>query len=181
MRRMRVGIYDHFGWAVAVTADDDHEVVDRRRLELVEEGVTPAPIHYDAAQHDDASLTALLATVRASVLRAAAIALDELPSGIESISLRTWPPDFPTDLATVRRSPWEARADAVMYRQLLAELAQRRGWEVHTYEAKTVEAQATALLGLRADPVLKDVRKRLGPPWSKDHRLALAATVLAAS
>ena len=41
-----MGIADHLGWAVAVTADDDHEVVDRRRIELVEAGVSPAPIHY---------------------------------------------------------------------------------------------------------------------------------------
>jgi hypothetical protein len=173
-----VGIFDHFGWAIAVTADDDHVVVDRRRLELVEPGVTPAPIHYDADRHDDASLTALLATVRASVLRASAAALDELPGPIESLSLRTWPPDFPTELAMVRRSPWEARADAVMYRQLLAELATERGWAVHTYEAKSVESEAAAALGSRAGQVL-DVRARLGAPWSKDHRLAFAATILA--
>jgi hypothetical protein len=178
---VRVGLFDHFGWAIAVTADDDHEVVDRRRLQLVEPGVTPAPIHYDAAQHDDAALTALLATVRASIRRAASAALDELPSGIESISLRTWPADFPTDLATVRTSPWEARADAVMYRQLLAELAEQRGWGVHTYEARSVESQAAVRLGQRADAVLKDVRARLGAPWTKDHQVALAATVLAAS
>jgi hypothetical protein len=177
---VRVGLFDHFGWAVAVTADDDHIVVDRRRLELVEPDVTPAPIHYDADEHDDAARTALLATVRASILRAGASALDELPSGIESISLRSWPAEFPTDLETLRRSPWEARADAVMYRQLLAELAQARGWEVHVYEAKSVEGEAAAILGHRADGLLHGARARLGPPWSKDHRVAFAATVLAA-
>ena len=40
--------------------------------------------------------------------------------------------------------------------------------------------RAARLLGDRADEVLHGPRKRLGPPWSKDHRLALAATVLAA-
>ncbi|HYF47363.1 MAG TPA: hypothetical protein VD926_14210, partial [Acidimicrobiales bacterium] len=106
---------------------------------------------------------------------------DQLPSPIESISLRTWPDDFPTDLATVRRSPWEARADAVMYRQVLAAVAEERGWAVHAYDAKTVEADAAALLGERADDVLVGPRRRLGAPWAKDHRVALAATVLASS
>jgi hypothetical protein len=32
MTALRVGIADHFGWAVAVTASADHEVVDRRRI-----------------------------------------------------------------------------------------------------------------------------------------------------
>jgi hypothetical protein len=41
-----VGIADHLGWAVAVTASSDYEVVDRRRIELVEAGMTAAPIHY---------------------------------------------------------------------------------------------------------------------------------------
>ena len=32
---LHVGIYDHVGWAVAVTAWGDHNVVDRRRIALV--------------------------------------------------------------------------------------------------------------------------------------------------
>jgi hypothetical protein len=90
---VRVGIADHLGWAVAVAAAADHGVVDRRRIELVEPGVSAAPIHY--------------------------------------------------------------------------------------YVAKRVEAQAAELLGERADEVLRGPRTTLGPPWTKDHRMALAATVVA--
>jgi len=46
---LRLGISDHFGWAIAVTANADGEVVDRRRIELVEPGRTQAPVHDDAA------------------------------------------------------------------------------------------------------------------------------------
>ena len=56
---MRLGIADHFGWAVAVTASADHLVVDRRRMELVEPGVTAAPIHYDSGRLDVAATTEL--------------------------------------------------------------------------------------------------------------------------
>lgn len=52
---MRVGIADHLGWAVAVTASEDHEVLDRRRIELVEPGLTAAPIHYESARLDVAA------------------------------------------------------------------------------------------------------------------------------
>ena len=96
-----------------------------------------------------------------------------------SISLRVWPPDFPTDIAVQLRSPWEARADAVMYRQVLAEVATARGWTVHLYEAKHVADQAADLLGDRAATVLDGARVRLGPPWTKDHRTALAAVLVA--
>lgn len=65
-----------------------------------------------------------------------------------------------------------------MYLQVLAQQANDRGWEVHRYEAKDVEAEATAILGERAHDVLRGPRARLGPPWTKDHRMALAATVL---
>ncbi|MBV9953239.1 MAG: hypothetical protein JO291_14895 [Acidimicrobiia bacterium] len=180
---MRLGIADHFGWAVAVTASDDHEVVDRRRLELVEPGVTPAPMHYDSKQLSVAATAKLVDEVRASVARATAAALDDLaatlPEPIVSISLRVWPTDFPEDIAVQRQVPYESRADAIMYRQVLAQAAEERGWAVHLYRAKDVEAQAVAQLGARADDVLHGPRTRLGPPWTKDHRTALAATICA--
>jgi hypothetical protein len=171
---VRLGIADHLGWAVAVTANADHEVVDRRRIELVEAGMTPAPIHYES--HPTA---ALVAQVRASVVRASSAALDALPEPIESISLRAWPLDFPDDIAILRRAPYEARADAIMYRQELAELAHARGWDVHFYDAKAVEGQAARILAERADEVLHGPRATLGPPWTKDHRVALAAAIIA--
>jgi hypothetical protein len=180
---VRVGVADHLGWAVVVTADADHSVVDRRRIELVEPGVSAAPIHYDRGRLDVAATAALVAAVRASVLRACSAALDDLagalPATVLSISLRSWPADFPDDIAVQRRAPYQARADAIMYRQLLAELAGARGWEVHCYDARRVEAQAADLLGERAEEVLRGPRATLGPPWTKDHRAALAATVVA--
>ena len=180
---VRLGIADHFGWAVAVAASADHEVVDRRRIELVEPGVTPAPIHYDSGKLDVAATTALVAEVRASVVRATSAALDELaaalPEPVVSLSLRAWPPDFPADIAVQRRVPYESRADAVMYRQILSELAHARGWQVHLYLAKDVLGQAATLLAERAEEVLDGPRDRLGPPWAKDHRVALAAAIVA--
>ena len=126
-----------------MTASADHEVVDRRRIELVEPGLSAAPIHYESARLDVTATAALVAEVRASVVRAASAALDELaaalPAPVVSISLRTWPLDFPDDIAVQRRVPYEARADAV----------------------------------------LEGPRAALGPQWTKDHRVALAATVVA--
>ena len=180
---MRVAIADHLGWAIAVTASADHEVVDRRRIELVEPGVSPAPIHYVSRRLDVAGTAELVEKVRASVVRAASAALDELatelPAPVRSISLRTWPLDFPDDIIVQRRPPYESRADSVMYCQVLAECAHVRGWAVHLFDAKGVEAQAARILGARAGDVLHRPRATLGPPWTKDHRIALAATIVA--
>jgi len=189
---MRIGIAHHFGWAVAVAAATDSRVVDRRRIELIDPGLPAAPIHHGGGPHllhrsggplDDNELTVLVAQVRASVVRTASAALDELgaalPEPITAMAIRAWPADFPTDIALQRRVPYESRADSVMYCQVLADLAQNRGWEVRTYIAKTVEDEAARMLGDRADEVLRGPRTTLGPPWSKDHRMALAATIVA--
>jgi hypothetical protein len=180
---VRLGIADHLGWAIAVAASGDHEVVDRRRIELIEPGVSSAPIHYESWRLDVATTGALVAKVRASVGRASSAALDQiaaaLPAPVRSISLRAWPLDFPDDIAVQRRAPYEARADAIMYRQELAELAHARDWDVHVYDAKAVVDQAIRILGARADEILHGPRTALGPPWTKDHRIALAATIVA--
>jgi len=166
-----------------VTASADHTVVDRRRIELVEPGVIEAPVEHGMAGLSDAAAARLLTEVREAVARATSSSLDTLAASlagpIRSVSLRAWPPEFPEEISVLRRAPHQARADSVMYCQVLADCAQERGWEVHLYEAKEVEAQAARLLGGRSDSVLHGPRALLGPPWTKDHRMALAATVLA--
>ena len=57
-------------------------------------------------------------------------------------------------------------------------LARERGWVVHCYSSKDVEEAAARILGERAGEVLYGPRATLGPPWSKDHRMALAATIV---
>ncbi len=189
---MRIGIAHHLGWAVVVSAADDHGVVDRRRIELVEPGLPEAPVHHVGGPHamhqqaeplGDDELAALVSRVRASAVRGAASAFDELAGEltepVQSMSLRAWSSDFPVDIATLREVPYESQADSVMYRQVLADLARERGWAVHLFDAKTVEADAGRVLGDRADEALHGPRRTLGPPWTKDHRMALAATILA--
>ncbi len=191
---MHLGIAHHLGWAVAVLATGDHQVVERRRIELLEPGFPSAPVHHAAGPHpkggpapllDDRALRALVEQVRASSTRAATASLDALcatvAQPIRTISLRAWPADFPDHIAVLRRAPFESRADSVMYRQVLTELAQERAWVVRHFDATTVETEAVAILGDRTADVLHAARTRLGPPWTKDHRLAFAATILAAS
>ena len=189
---VHLGVAHHLGWAIAVIATAEFRVVDRRRVELIEPGLPVAPVHHEGGAHemhrtgpllDDKTLAELTATVRASVLRACSAALDELQDVVDepilSISVRDWPADFPVEVAEQRRAPYESRADSIMYCQVLAELGAERGWAVYRFDAKTVEIEAANHLGSRADEVLRGPRAELGPPWAKDHRLALAAIVLA--
>lgn len=141
-------------------------------------------MHRTGPPLDDAALAALVADVRASVVRTTRASLAALAGDvgerIVSISVRAWPADFPQDVAVQRRVPYESRADSVMYCEILAEVAREVGWDVHLYDAKHVEQEAGRRLGGRAEEVLHGPRAALGPPWSKDHRVALAATVIAA-
>ncbi len=194
MAGMRVGVAHHLGWAVWVTATNDHVVADRRRVELVDDELPAAPIHHRGGAHemhasngtlDDEELEALVAEVRSTVRRLTAAALDELvwsvEGSIESISLRDWPSDFPDEIETQRKPPYESQADSIMYREILAELAIERGWSVHRFNAAQIETQAAAILGERTEEVLHGPRANLGPPWNKDHRIALAATIVASA
>jgi hypothetical protein len=180
---VRLGIAHHLGWAVAVTASTDHQVVDRRRIELIEPGMPTAPIEHETELLSDNAAASMVAEARSSALRATSASLTQLAASladpIVSMSLRAWPLDFPDDIAVQRRPPHGSRADSVMYSQVLAECAHLRGWQVHLFDAKDVEAQAARILGNRADDVLHGQRATLGPPWTKDHRIALAATIIA--
>lgn len=190
---MRVGIAHHLGWAVAVTASADHVVLDRRRIELLGPDQPAAPIHHLGGAHamhassdallDDDALADLVAQVRRSAARVTAECLNalehDLPGPVTSLSVRSWPGDFPTGISALRRVPYESRADSVMYCQVLAEAAAARGWRVHLYDARKVEQEAAHVLGARAQELLHGPRSLLGAPWTKDHRMALAATVVA--
>jgi hypothetical protein len=157
---VRIGIAHHYGWAVAVSVSPDFQVVDRRRIELIEPELPVAPIHHEGGTHemhgsgeplDDEGLAALVAKVRTSVMKTTAMSMDELvsvlPAPITALAIRGWQSDFPEDVATQRRPPYESRADSVMYCQVLAEVAAHRGWDIYTYDAKNVEVIRTGLFG----------------------------------
>ncbi|MCB0970940.1 MAG: hypothetical protein KDB21_14340 [Acidimicrobiales bacterium] len=188
---MHIGVAHHLGWAVVVAASGGGEVVDRRRIKLIDDDLPAAPIHHRGGAHpmhddgdplDDAALSELAASVRASATENVDRSFDalaaDLEAPIESISLRDWPDDFPSDIAVLRRAPFESQADSVMYRQVMADAAAGRGWRVHRFDAKRVEADAIGLVG-DADTLVAP-RSNLGAPWNADHRVAFAATIVAA-
>lgn len=188
---MHVGVAHHLGWAVLVTANDEFEVVDRRRVDLVDDGLPAAPIHHCGGAHpmhgsgdplDDADLRSLVREVRASATQLTSAAFDALVDEvgpIQSISVRNWPGDFPTSIASQRRVPYESRADSIMYREVVADVARGFGWVVHRFDASSVEAEAAKIVGRRAEALLYGPRDVLGAPWNKDHRTALAAIIVA--
>jgi hypothetical protein len=180
-----VGVSDHGGWAVLVTAAGDGRVIDRRRVDLVEAGLPALPHHHDAQGLSVAEGVALVERVArsADVCATAALAAlaAEVPVTITSIALRACPP-LPATVAERLANVWARnRADWVMYRDALARAAGARGWAVHWYDARRVAAAAARVLGVKSiDGLLAKTGAALGPPWQKDHKLAMAAAIAAA-
>lgn len=180
-----VGVSDHGGWAVLVTATAEGKLLDRRRVELVDANLPKIPHHSEGQNLPLADAVALVERVQTSAARQAKLVLDalaaELPRPIAGIALRQCPPLPPTIAERIQNYRASNVADWVMYRQALAAAAEARDWTVHWYDAKKVFNAASEALGLKdLEAHFLQVRKTIGPPWDKDHKLAMAAALAAA-
>ena len=179
-----IGVSDHGGWAVLVTVAGDGTLLDRRRVDLVEEELPKLPHHHDAQTLPLDEAEALIERVRASADRHATLVFDaverDVSSRIRGVALRERQQLPPT--VAERLSDYRAQnvADWVMYRTALAGAAEARGWRVHWYDAKTVlEAARDVWPGDDLDAHLLQIRKATGPPWRKEHQVAMAAAIVA--
>jgi hypothetical protein len=181
-----IGVSDHGGWAILVTVGPDGTLRDRRRVELVGADLPKIPHHSEGQFLPIDEAVALVERVRASAERHAPLVLDEVvrsvPAPIRGIALRRCPELPPTIAERIQDYRAHNVADWVMYRQALAAAAEARGWTVHWYDAKKVFELAGRALGI-ADPDVHfaQLRKTLGPPWTADHKLAMAAAISAGS
>lgn len=169
-----IGISDHGGWAILVTATRDGTLLDRRRVELVDEGLPCIPHHHEAQMLPTDQAVALVERVRTSAEKHAALALDAVAAavpGIAGVALRRRQPLPPT--VPERLKDYRARnvADWVMYREAFASAAKSRAWSVYWFDPKK----------LNLDGEVLQLRGVVGPPWGQDHKLAMAAAIAAAS
>jgi hypothetical protein len=180
-----IGVSDHGGWAVLVTAARDGTLLDRRRVELVDKGLPKLPHHHDAQRLPLDEAVALVERVRGSAERHAVLALDAVAMAVPrvlAIALRKCPQLPPTIAERLKDYRSQNVADWVMYRKALASAAEARGWPVHWYDAKTVLGAASQALRVESlDAHFLRVRKAVGPPWNTDHKLAMAAAIVAAT
>jgi hypothetical protein len=180
-----VGVSDHGGWAVFVTAARNGALLDRRRVELVDDDLPAIPHHHEAQLLPRDEGIALVERVRASAARHCLRALDEVSKAVlrvRGIALRACPPLPPTIAERISDARARNVADWVMYRTLLASAAEARGWPVYWYDPRRVFGDAVAALGIEnLDAYFRQLRKAVGPPWNQDHKLAMAAAVAAGS
>jgi hypothetical protein len=185
----------HGSSAVLVTVAPGGELVDRRRIALIEHDLPDLPHHREgswavgryrqvtgARTISMAEAVALVERVRASAACGAREALAGLaqavPMPISSIVIRACPTLPPTVEQRIADNRAQTVADSVMYRQALAAAAEARGWSVHWYDRDRVLLYAAAALGLEnADAFLSEMGRSVGPPWQARHKLAAAAAL----
>jgi hypothetical protein len=180
-----IGISDHGGWAILVTAAADGTLLDRRRVELVDDHLPKIPHHSEGQRLPIEEAVALVESVRESAERHAKLVFDDvmtIPGHILGVALRQCPalPDTVAERITNYRA--QNVADWVMYRKVLAAAAEASGLAVHWYNAKNVFAAASEALRIPdLEAHFLQLRKSIGPPWTQDHKLAMAAAIVAAN
>lgn len=183
MRGGIIGVSDHGGWAVLVTAAAGGTLLDRRRVELVDDALPAIPHHHEAQMLPENDAVALIERVRRSAERHAALAFDAVADAVPAIggiALRKCPPLPPTIVERIKDVRARNVADWVMYRNALAQAAEQRGWPVYWYDAKTISDAARRALRIESfESYFTNMRKTVGPPWNNDHRLAYAAAIVA--
>lgn len=165
---------------LATTAEG--RLLDRQRVELLEEGLPWLPHHHEAQGLPEAEAIALVARVRASAERHAALALaqlaEDLKAPVGAIAMRACPQLPPTVPEILADYQAQCVADTVLIRQALAQAAEARGWAVRWFEPKRAPSQAAAALGLKdLKAHLDAMGQAAGRPWTQDHRLAWAGAI----
>jgi hypothetical protein len=184
LRAAVIGVSDHGGWAVLVTSDAKGTLLDRRRVELVDEGLPKIPHHSEGQFLPIDEAVELVERVHASAHRHAKLVLDavavDLPGHSLGIALRQCPELPPTVAERITNYRAHNVADWVMYRQALAAAAEARGWPVHWYDARQVQELARQALRVEnLDAHFAQLRRTVGRPWGQDHKIAMAAAIAA--
>jgi hypothetical protein len=185
-----VGVDDHRGWANLVSValqGGSVVVVNRRRIELIHPGLPSQPHHHEAQDLALDEARELIRRVTESITESCLSALrapfEELAErGYRPVSMAIRAaPETPDDLgAVLENQTTSIAADAALYLRGLAAAAAALGVEVRPYLRRDLEASVSRALGIESAEVpafLKSLGEGLGPPWSKEQRIAAAAAI----
>lgn len=190
-RPVVVGVADHNGWAILVSAaavNGEPTVVDRRRVGLIEKGVPNQPYHHETLALSDAEAEQLLRKVKRSIAVCTALACDQLVADLRpryrvaSIAIRQPPlAHVPATVGEVRRSYHAlCRADGMLYHSAICTAARQRDWKLVFHRRGEELAKAAEALQASTHDVerfMNDLRQTLKPPWTAEHRDAFAAAI----
>jgi hypothetical protein len=190
--RVALGLKAHSGWAaLVVLGEQDGElvVVDRRRIELVEEQWAKQPYH--AAE--EVELNEARGLVKRGIAAANRIALREMRLAIKREERRNNDLVGCGLLVTAPMPKWTVdeilavhfrmhKAEGVLFRDALSSAAKKADVALVEIPEKSATLYAAKALKVSADELSESIKmlgKSAGPPWGKDQKeAALAATVV---
>jgi hypothetical protein len=190
--KVAYGLKAHSGWAVLVAlgkSDGEFVVVDRRRVELVEEEWARQPYH--AAEELEPSAARKL--VKRGIDAAYRIATREMRAAFDRERKRKNEVAACAVLVGNPMPEWSVeqilavhfrmhQAEGVLFRDALINAAQKCSTKVIELPEKTLLSYAEEALrtsGADLSQTISAIGKRIGPPWAKDQKDAALAAMIA--
>jgi len=190
--KVAFGFKTHSGWAVLVVLSEERDelaVVERRRIELVEETWAKQPYHAAEGIEREAAQD----LVRRGIDMGERLALSEMKAAIKrerdrsnevtgcAVLVGAPMPDWNTEqiLAVHFRMH---KAEGALFQNALVRAAERCKLKTVPVLEKELLQQASSRLGTRTDLVVKKIAglgKSVGAPWGKDQKDAALAALMA--
>ena len=192
--RVAFGLKAHSGWAALVVLgkeDGNYVVIDRRRLELVEETWAKQPYH--AAEGCKPEIAHDL--VKRGISAAGRIAFRELRASVKLEEKRGNKVVGCGVLVTDPMPGWSVdeilavhfrmhKAEGVLFRDALADATTKCNVRLVQVPEKTLGAYSEKTLKMSLADLTKTIAaigKPVGPPWGKDQKEAATAAMIALS
>jgi hypothetical protein len=190
--KVAFGLKAHSGWAALVVVgirDGDFAIVERRRIELVEDVWAKQPYH--AAENMEAGAARDL--VKRGIEAARRIAVRELHAAVKREQQRK---NEVTACAVLVGNPmpdWSIeeilavhfrmhKAEGFLFRDALVQATKTQGLRLVAIPEKSLMKHAESALGSSVSRTVKKVMrlgKSVGPPWGKDQKDAALAAMIA--
>ena len=192
--KVALGLKAHSGWAVLVvigTESNELQVIDRRRIELVEEGAAWAKQPYHAAERlDPKEASQVVKRGRKSAYRMARREITQAVKRLRkqqheivacAVLVANPMPDWSTEeiLAVHFRMH---QAEGVLFPDALTRAANECGLNLIAIPEKLLNEQAEEKLATSPADVMTEVNKlgkSVGPPWGKDQKNSALAAIIA--
>ena len=190
--KVTFGMKAHSGWAALVVVgkrDGDFVVVDRRRIELVEDEWAKQPYHAAEDLKPDAARD----VVKRGVEGAHRIAVREMHAAVKreqerenevttcAVLVANPMPDW--NIEEIRSVHFRMhKAEGVLFRDALVRATKACGLRLVAIPEKLLTEHAASALGTPVSGLVKKIAtlgKSVGPPWGKDQKDAALAALVA--
>ena len=190
--KVAFGLKPHSGWAALVVLGrrgGELVVVDRRRLELVDEAWAKAPYHAAEDLEPDAARD----MVERGVAAARRIAVREMKAAVKRERERENEVLSCAVLVTDPMPGWSVeeilavhfrmhKAEGVLFREALAAAAEACGTRLVAIVEKLLASHAETALGTPGKDLAQTIAalgRSVGPPWGRDQKDAALAALVA--